>query len=244
MEHQEYERSISVIINKYHDYTLPVSMTESCTATSCVHIIPDKVPSKGFANLTVFFQNDNQFKTELMSLYDQGYEFSFGSVRVTCSVHQMRLRDAKEVLLRNVLEKNHTTYDIQKVISNCGIALNYQIDKNPVVFGNKGIKDDIYDKLKALELDKDKPKLSVKYASLNRYYNATKHAKTPKNRADELELSRPQGKHIAIDFFETVQRIFSWYYKKYTNGLPFWDELKPIDYSKYGITYSFSFEMT
>ncbi|HUV06814.1 MAG TPA: hypothetical protein VMX75_03725 [Spirochaetia bacterium] len=143
-------------------------------------------------------------------------------------------------MVDKLLSNNPTPFDIQKVISECGIALNYQIDKNPVIFGKKEIKDDIHHKLRALHLDQDDPKLAEKYGNLNRFYNATKHAKSVQNRANESTLSGPLGREIAIDFFETVKRIFAWYYEKYADDLPRWDELTRIEYSRYGIDYAFS----
>ena len=62
---------------------------------------------------------------------------------------------------------------------------------------------------------------------MNPYYNATKH---PQNKAYKEKINRlngPKGVKITIDFFETIRRIFTLYYKSIVGAIPDWDELKP-----------------
>lgn len=226
----------------YHNNTFQVSMIESTTATTCVHIIPKKLPDNGYNDLTIFYHNDDQLKFELTSLLQQGYFFTSENVKRACSIHQLKLKEVKSILINNIIMQNPTPYDIQQVILLCGIALNLQIDKNPIIFNNQSICDNINHKLSELQLENDEPKLFRKYSNLNKFYNATKHNKTIRNRNDETMLNSPLGKEIAIDFFETVIKIFYWYYKKHVNSVPDWDELQSIDYSKYNFNYSFSYD--
>jgi hypothetical protein len=130
--------TVGVLLNKYHNNELAVSMTESSTGTMCIHIVPEKVPPSGFGNLTIFAGSDEQLRTGLLSILDQGYQFTTASVRVTCSIQQLRLRDAKQTIIECLLKRKPTIFELQKVIADAGIALNYQIDKHPAIFGNKG----------------------------------------------------------------------------------------------------------
>jgi hypothetical protein len=232
--------TVGLLLNRYHNNELPVSMTSSSTSTMCVHILPEVVPTTGYGSLTIFARTDEQLRDELLSLINQGYQFTVGSVRVTCSLHQLRLRESKATLIDCLLKRNPSTFEVEKVISAAGIALNYQIDKHPAVFGNALVPDDIHQKLRALQFEIDDREIATKYQSLNRYYNATKHAKTPSNRQDEETLAGTSGREIAIDYFETVRRIFLWYYKKYDAGVPAWNELEEIDYPAFGSSYQFS----
>jgi hypothetical protein len=231
--------SVNLLIGMYHANKLQFSLTESSTATSCIHVLPEKSPPGGFNSLTVFVHDDGQLATELHSLVDQGYCFTVGSVRVTCSIWQLRLRDAKQTLLEKLLIQTPTPFDVQKVVSDSGIALNYQADKALAMRNVRDLGDDICQKLTYLGLESDERKLHAKYRSLNRYYNATKHAKTLSNESAIADLSGQLGKEIAIDYFETVVRIFSWYYTQHADGIPNWDELKPVDYASYACNYVF-----
>ncbi len=78
---------------------------------------------------------------------------------------------------------------------------------------------------------------------MNQFYNTTKHGKEEKNKKCEDKLNTPIGREITIDYFETVRRIFRWYYKKHIQGgIPVWDELKTIKYSVYGIKFKFLYK--
>jgi hypothetical protein len=97
---------------------------------------------------------------------------------------------------------------------------------------------DINSKLTALGMFAGSP-LYEKHRRLNRFYNATKHARTVDNQNCRLRLASRDGRRIAVDYFETVRRIFRWYYRKYAAGIPDWDELKPISYRDHGFSYRF-----
>jgi len=128
-----------------------------------------------------------------------------------------------------------------KAILNLGAALNHQIDKNPSITDKSVIPDDINWKLDHLGLKVENPKLFHKYKDLNPFYNASKHQQRPENKAKLELLKKPIGIKITIDYFETVRRIFQWYYRKFANGLPDWDVLKPIKYTDYNINYRFTY---
>jgi len=227
------------IIDRYHKRKLHQVVTESCTCGNALFISPQQIPPAGNSSIIIFAQNDSQMSFELLSLFDEGYYFEPKDVQCTRSLHQSRLHDAKELLISNVLINNPSVYDINRVISDMGIALNMQVDKNYLIYNQRSVPDNINQKLEILGLNNSNSKLYKKYTNLNKYYNATKHAKQEENRRIQSILTTADGQLIAIDFFETVKRIFRWYYNKYSGSVPDWEELKPIKYSSYRISYRF-----
>lgn len=123
----------------------------------------------------LFYKSDEQVKAELYSLVDAGYAFTEQDVARTVSIHQNRLKEAKSKLLKEVLPKPYNAYARQDVVLNLGIALNLQVDIDPVIHGNITVGDNIAEKLRTLGLAKAKPELFEKYKSLNKFYNAVKH---------------------------------------------------------------------
>jgi hypothetical protein len=196
----------------------------------------------GYPSFTIFVNTEKQLADELTGYLMQGYVFDVGDATVTCSIHQNRLRDARRDLLALLTASQRSVYQLQTVISNLGVALNMQIDKHPSVFGNKTLPDNINEKLRYLGLECDDARLFTKHNHLNRFYNATKHAKSEENRRVQDRLNNPDGLLIGIDYFETIRRIFIWYYRKSTGTVPQWEELEDIPYSQYGVTYNFDYD--
>jgi len=226
----------------YKSGTLPESITESSTATNCIHVIPESYPTNGYSSFTIFTSYEDQIETELRSFFQQGYVFNVGNVCVTCSIHQNRLRDAKQNLLTVVKKIKPSVYELQKIILELGVALNIQIDKDSKVFGNPSVRDNINDKLRVLGLELDNQRLFKKHQNLNKFYNITKHAKKLEDRRLEDLLKSPDGLIITIDYFETIKRVFCWYYKRHAVGVPKWDELRPVTWSFHHVRYRFLYD--
>ena len=227
------------IIKKYHQNQLDPIMTNSCTASSCLQVVPHFVPQNHADQILIVYKNDDALFLELKALFLQGYKFSDTDIKITQSIHQHRIRMAKEYLINNILGKNPTPFEIQEVVSQSGIALNLQIDKD-IVLEKKYKGNDINEKLKALGIIEDDNQLAEKYKSLNQFYNATKHSKIS-NRLKESVMNGKDGKYLAIDFFETIIRILKWYYKKYTGIVPSWSEFDAIQYSEFQESYIFDY---
>ena len=224
------------IIERYRGNQMEEKLTISSTGPILVvriNIPPGKVDIK--------YTNDVQVAKALGSLIKKGYMFSVEDVSRTVSIHQNRLEAAKAKLLNEVLKIPNTAYARQDAILQLGTALNYQIDSNPMIHGKRN-PDNIYVKLPLLGLESDNRKLYEKYKSLNKYYNAVKHQGSPENRRNADKLKGTDGLAITIDFFETVRRLFRWYYKKFGKGIPDWDELKPIHYLDFNKKYRFRYE--
>ena len=227
---------INEVLKIYHSNRMKEELTVSSTA-GCLIVRVNDSPGK---SVDIPYRNDDQVVKDLGDLIKTGHIFSVDDVSLAVSIHQNRLQDAKAKLLNEVLRKPNNAYARQNVISDLGMALNLQIDKNPLVH-NKRVYD-ISEKLKLLDLKSDNIKLYKKSNSLNKYYNAVKHSNQPKHIKNAENLKGTDGLEITIDFFETVRRTFRWYYKKYGNGIPDWDELKAIKYSDFNVKYRFRYE--
>ena len=229
---------IKEVINLYHCYLMKEKLTSSSTTEPSISVEINGPPSK----LETFnYINDEQTARDLHSLIKNGHTFSKENVYRNVSIHQNRLKDAKAKLLDEVLRKPNNAYAREAVISGLGMALNYQIDINPLIH-DQSVPDNINKKLQLLGLKTDNSRLCEKYNFLNKYYNAVKHRGRPENVRNAQQLMGTDGLIITIDFFETVRKIFRWYYRKYAKDIPDWDELKVIKYSNFNIKYSFRYE--
>ena len=230
------------IIKRYQSGAIERSLTFSSTATNVFSVLAKNGTVNAFT-LVASVTNTDDLKAQLMSVKKDGYEFDPDSAQVACSLHQNRLRNAKKVLISDILPFVRPTPDIiTDVIDNCGRALCRQIDIDRRIFtqcANSGINS----KLAVLGLSGNSTKrLYDKYCDLNKYYNASKHEDDSRMRRAVEKLNSDDGKFICIDFFETVRRIFKWYYRKYAGGIPDWDELATIRYSDYCVQYTFRYD--
>jgi hypothetical protein len=230
---------VGTIIANYHSHQMNEIFTVSSTATNCLVVNAKTFPAAGTSSVLLFYRSDDQVQAELCSLLETGYAFTEEDVSRTVSVHQSRLKEAKQRLLAEVLPKPFNAFAREDVIMNLGVALNLQVDVDPLIHNIPSIKDNILEKLWALGCEKAKPDLYKKYKSLNKFYNAVKHKGRPENVQNEARLKEPEGLRLTIDYFETVRRIFRWYYRKNTGSIPDWDELKGIRYSDYNVRYRF-----
>ena len=223
------------MITAYRLHTLPAVTTVSATCTSCIHIAASQSPPGQASSVLIFCRDNDQIAAEAKRLWLSGYRWTFKNVSRTESLHQERLSRAKATLIQYVLPHPIDPDHVHQVISEVGIALNEQVDLNPVA---SCANDDINSKLQALGMSAGSP-LCEKHRRLNRFYNATKHARTTDNKNRRLRLASREGRRIAVDYFETARRIFRWYYRTYAAGIPDWDELKPIPYRDHGFPYRF-----
>jgi hypothetical protein len=224
------------MLKGYRLYLLPVVTTVSTTCTSCIHIDASRSPPGCPSSVLIFCRDDEQIAAEANKLWLSGYRWTYKNISRTESLHQARLSRAKATLIQHVLPNPIDPDHVHQVISEVGIALNEQVDLNPVA--SSCASNDINSKLTALGMFAGSP-LYEKHRRLNRFYNATKHARTVDNQNCRLRLASRDGRRIAVDYFETVRRIFRWYYRKYAAGIPDWDELKPISYRDHGFSYRF-----
>jgi len=229
---------INEVIKRYHGNQMKEELAVSGTTEPSLCVKLYKSPGKS----VIPYNNNKQVAMALGSLIKTGHKFSVEDVSRIVSIHHGRLKEAKNILLSEVLPKLYNAPARQDVISNLGIALNKQVDQNRKIHNNKSVGDSINEKLQYLGLDKDKSKLYKKHESLNRYYNAVKHSGRPNSIRLEKKLKDKDGLIITIDYFETVRRIFRWYYKKHGEGIPDWDELKPIKYPDFNMKYRFRYE--
>lgn len=148
------------------------------------------------------------------------------------SPYQGYLSRGKKELIDNILSKNFPNIeDKEVVIFLLGGALNKQVDKT-YKSGN------ITMKIKNLLDDSTRhPKynyytvLQEKYEKLNPFYNTCKHEGDDVNTRYEELLNKKEGRLITIHFYETVRRIFEWYYEIHSKeGIPTWEHLKQPDY--------------
>ncbi len=195
-----YEGIVGTVLTYYHSHKMKEVYTVSCTATNCLVVTPGKFPIAGTSSVVVFFKSDEQVKAELYSLLDTGYEFTERDVSRTVSIHQNRLKDAKLKLLTEVLTKPNNAYARQDVILNLGIALNLQVDIDPLIHGNNSIRESILEKLRVLGLATMNHELFEKYKSLNKFYNAVKHRGRPENVKNVEKLKELVGLAITIDY--------------------------------------------
>ncbi len=219
---------IAPIVSAYYEGTLKESITVSSTADSCIFSIARSYPPGSPSSVTIFVESETQLENELQSYANQGYCFSLEGTYTTRSIHQKRLRDARRKLLEIIGQKKPPVYDVQTAISNIGIALNTQINKDKMIQNNKSVGNNINSKLKAIGLERDNLALYNKDKNLNKFYNATKHSKEEENIRHQEMLNSENGIVIALDYYETVRQIFIWYYKKTTAKKPMWEELNPM----------------
>jgi len=221
------------------DERLPEITTILSSATNLI-AITSLDPKQG----TVLFPFGDEYsiKRNLEYIVQSGFKFNKNCIKLTCSIHQNKLRQAKTLLIKGISTSRFSLQEKLDTIGNSGIALNLQIDLDPIVKGNTSLGNNIYKKMEAIGLKTDNRKLYEKYTGLNPYYNATKHANKPKYRKLVQELISESGIRITIDFFETVRRIFVWYYRKTPSGVPDWDELYEINYSSYISSYRYSLD--
>lgn len=226
---------MGIVDDKWDEFSrgvMPVEITQCSTAINCITAI-DLTQNKPIVITT---------KEHLKHCVENKI-IDPNNLKRTESTHQGFLRYAKKHLISKILNDPFPSIeDKEIVILLMGTALNKQIDKTPSV---KGLKTDgIISKLKSIDLNNSndcEKKLHDDYKELNKYYNASKHEKESCNIKYEKILSTEDGRLITIHFFETVRKIFIWYYKKYASGcVPDWDELEEINYFSYGIVYDFN----
>jgi hypothetical protein len=217
-----------------------IQFTPTVLSTDCnLLYIPSVAPDGSAKTHLVGLSVDKPVSESVLEILMDGYTFNPDDVRITDSRHQGLLREARTLLCSQVLTAaNPLPSVLEQVVSNLGIALNKQIDKDPCV-RNKGLKDDINAKLRAIGLETDNRDLFEKHRNLNSFYNASKHEAQQQNLDALKKLQGSEGRYIVIDYFETVIRIFQWYYAKQPRGVPAWKELATLDYSTYGINYTY-----
>lgn len=225
----------------FYNNGMPQEITISSTAPACIFIVPQIIPKDKDPTLTIPVVSRTKTVAALIEYQNQGYTFSRNNTKRTISIHKRYLKDAKDNFINLVLKNRYPFIDDKSTVINAlGDALNFQIDQHPDIFDEKII--GIDNKLLKIGLHLYwEGKLYKKYIGLNPYYNATKH---PQNKTYKEKINRlngPKGVKITIDFFETIRRIFKWYYKTIVGTIPDWDELKPNNYTVYDIYYRFSY---
>jgi hypothetical protein len=239
----DYIKNANDIWNDYDSGRMLPELTESSTGESWIVIIPQSYPPSCDPTILIPIINMHQTVETLIDYQVQGYVFSKEDARVTRSIHKRYLKDAKSNLIKLISEQKFPSIDDKAVVINAfGDALNSQIDQHSKVF-EKNIRGGMPIKLKEIGLHLyDNGKLYDKYNSLNPYYNASKHRDTKEHKKKLKHLYGIRGTKITIEYFETVRRIFKWYYRNSPGGVPKWDELEKIDYRPYGIYYVFRYK--
>ena len=153
------ERIVSTIIFNYNNGLLKEVSTVLSTATDALVVNPVAIPLSGISSIAFEYTNEYDARKKLLSLFDAGYDYDVKDVERTCSIHQNHLRRARNHLIEKVLMLPQTSFfDLEEIIWRCGVAINKQVDKNPNVSG-KNLGDNIYAKLRTIDLEKDNPSL-------------------------------------------------------------------------------------
>ncbi len=139
--------------NNFWEYYLdgmPQGITESSTTHNSIFIWAKSVP-KGFdRGITFTVDSEAQTKEKTINLWKEGIVFDQYDAKRLISIHQDRLSKAKSNIINKILVKNPLLNEKENVISDLGVALNKQIDKDPNIYKNPKIKNNINEKLTEL----------------------------------------------------------------------------------------------
>ncbi len=225
---QDREAFVARAVRIVQDGNLREIPTVSSTGTNLIAVC-SLVPEQG--TFLFLAGTTTDIRRNFEQLWDAGFKFDYTGIGRTCSLHQNKLKVAFGVLAKALQKRSMELQDKVEIIGNMGIALNLQIDLDPLWNVRTDVRDDINQKLSALGLEVVDIELFKKHSRLNPFYNATKHARQEANRKHIDALNGPEGVKIAIDYRETIVRILRWYYEKTTGKVPQWPELAAIDYS-------------
>lgn len=240
MDNSEYINNANEIY-AYFNSGMPEELAKSSTGTACIYIVPQFVPPNSPPTLTFPVFNENQAKKQVVEYQKQGYVFNKDNAKRIANPHLQNLIDGGKKLIEEILSIEFPTIlEKMNTINLLGTALNNQVDQHKDVYGKKV--NGIPEKLRLIELELKNNRLFNKYLNLNPYFVAIKHPQDKNKDKKRQELNGLRGTKITIDFFETVRKIFKWYYKETEGVVPKWDVLKSIKYSDFGIKYRFSYE--
>jgi len=230
----EGKKLASAVIARFSAGSLPYERTVLSTCGSAM-VLATTNPAGAPTWVMLNTADVAAIRHEIEDLFHMGYRFTVEDAKMTSSYHQDLLREAKSNLCEQILGRNPSPSVIMQTILNAGTALNSQLDQDSRAQYIAGIDN----KLDAVGLKVANEPLFEKYVNLNPFYNSTKHEDRPATKRTRAQLEGLTGSMIATDYFETVRRVFLWYYEQKA-AVPLWQELEPIDYSKFAISYTFN----